>query len=137
MKYTPLLFIFFILSLTSCSTTNNEGEPTPPIGTFEATVEGELQQSNGIAASNTRLVVFTHTSDCDEEGVSQGVATTNSRGLFNRQIIDVVEGRVGCITLEISSNPQLGLPDTTVNFPVDLELRLTAPFDREEISFTY
>lgn len=135
MKYVPLLLVSFILSLTGCSTTNND--TTPPIGTFEATVEGELQQSNGIAASNTRLVVFTHTSDCDEEGVSQGVATTNSRGLFNRQIIDVAEGRVGCITLEISSNPQLGLPDTTVRFSTDIELRRTAPFDTEVISFTY
>ncbi|HEX6983315.1 MAG TPA: hypothetical protein VF181_11195 [Balneolaceae bacterium] len=131
MKYLNILFLINGIFFFGCNNTTNED-----LGSYNAIVEGQLLNSNNAPIEGAKVLIMSHASSCSEEGISHGVATSDSEGKFKRQLISPTKDKVNCLTLSIKPS-SLGLNDTTVTFSTNLELKSAEPFDTRFVKITY
>ena len=96
-----------------------------------------MSAENGAALGNATIKVFTHDAGCDDEKVNQGIVQTTSKGQFSKQIVDVAAKTVHCVTLEISPNSTMDMPDTTISYDMDLKLAENEPFVEKVLNVKY
>jgi hypothetical protein len=136
MKYLSIIVVMGSLFFGACETNTNGGK----LGTFDAIVEGTVTSENGNAVSGADVLITSHSVECNdiqEDGISHGVTSTDSKGKFLKKIHKPTKDLIRCLNLDINAGTYSGIADTTVSVSTMLKLKNSTPLNKENINIAY